>query len=292
MDSRSSSPKAGTEDVVDVEPQEDDLNSLDVPDLPHSVRLYGNRLSSSTNCSADSYLGEAMVPLVGMPIPANFVVADALFPMDPPAPEDEGRCHSKYLRHTGNDALSKNIRDSTYWKEHKEDTIFLSILSEGKIVSLNDCRSKVLERQKPQDETQRDSRSESRSAAPARKDVGEMAASLEQLEKMLAETKAKQAAMIAARDKKRKKTQQGSIQEQQPAKTEERSIKTEQMSPPQSATIENGGMYQNDPEDILASLGVTGTAKPTGIHSRLVSQNSSANGETKSRSRSASKADM
>ena len=274
MDSKASPPAFQEGDTENVEPEEDDLNSLDVPDLPPSTAQYGG----------------AVVPLVGMPIPANFVVADALFPMDPPVPEDEGRCQSKYALTFRADALSQNIKESTYWKDHKDDVIFFSISADGELISLDECRSKMKERQKPEDEILRESRSESRSAAPPRKEATEAAKSLEQLQKALEQARAD----IANREKrlKEKKGLQSPAEAQRSIKDDESSVKAEPMSPPQSVTIENGPGYQNDSEDVLASLGVTGTAKPIGPPTRLVSQNSSINGEAKSRSRSASKADM
>ena len=267
------SPKPPIDDAEDVELEEDDLFSLDVPDFPPSTAQYG----------------ESLVPLVGMPIPANFVVADALFPMDPPAPEANGRCQSKYVRTFQADALSMNIKQSIYWKDHKEDVIFASIPTDGDLVSFDECRSMVREHQKSQEELLREGRSESRSAVPPRRDVVEAAASLEQLEKALAQAKAD----IANREKKQKEKKgvQSPVEAHRPIKGEEMSVKTEPMSPPQHATIESGAGYENDPEDVLASLGVTGTAKPIGPPTRLVSQNSSSMEEIKSRSGSASKAD-
>lgn len=252
------------------ESEEDDLTLLDVPDLPPSTAQYGG----------------AVVPLVGMPIPANFVVADALFPMEPPSPEAEGRCQSKYVRSLQADALLQNIRDSTYWKDLKEDVIFSSISTDGDYISLDECRSKTKERQRPLEEILRESRSESRSAAP-RKEAAEAAKSLEQLQRALEQAKSD----IANREK-RLKEKKGlrSLSDTQPSiKDEELLVKAEPMSPPQSATVENGSGYRDESEDLLASLGVTGTAKPIGPPTRLVSQNSSRYGEAKSRSRSASR---
>lgn len=263
-----------SEDEASDEPQEDDLTLLDVPDLPPSTAQYGG----------------AVVPLVGMPIPANFVVADALFPMDPPPPEAEGRCQSKYSRSFQAETLLQNIRQSNYWKDLKDDVVFSTISIDGDFVLVDDCRSKLKERQRPVDESHRESRSESRSTAPPKKEAAEAAKSLEQLQMALEQAKAD----IANREKKlkAKKSLQSPYEGHQSTNNEERLVKAEPMSPPQSASIENASGYRDDSENLLASLGVTGTAKPVGPPSRLASQNKSANGEAVSRSRSASKTEM
>lgn len=258
----------------DGESEEDDLCMLDLPDLPPSTARYG----------------EAVVPLVGMPIPANFVVADALFPMDPPPPEAQGCCLSKYVRAFQADTLSRNIKESTYWKDLKEDVAFSSLSTDGDFIMLDECRLKIQQRRRPQEEMVRESRSESRSAAPPRKEATEAAKSLEQLQKALEQAKAD----IANREKrlKGKKGVPSPSGAQPSIKEGESLVKMESMSPPQSASIENGSGYQDDAEDLLASLGVTGTAKPVAPPTRLVSQNSSTNGGAKPRSRSASHAEM
>lgn len=267
------SPKSPPQIDEDAELEEDDLNTLDVPDLPPSTANYG----------------EGAVTLICMPVPSNFIVADALFPMDPPAPETGGRCYSKYLRDVREDVFFENIRHSVYWNQQGEDPVFRNIPVDADIIAVDDCRSKVMERRKPQDQLLREGRSESRSAAPFKKDSVEAAASLEQLEKALAQAKAD----IANREKKQKvkKILQNptTVQKEQPLKHEETSIKAESLSPSDSATVENYQGYENDTEDVLASLGVTGTAKPVGPPTRLVSQNSSTSIETTSRRDSVSK---
>lgn len=233
------------------------------------------------------------MPLISMPLPSNFVVADALVPMAPPAPADEGRCQSKYLRLASNESLAKNIMDTIHWKDHKEDTIFLPIPNDGNVVSVDDCRSKVKERQKNRDvEVQPKSRSESRSVAP-RPDVAEMSASLETLERALQEAKAKQAELM--RNRKRPRLEQQTVaKESQVIKEEEPRVKLEPQSPAQSATPEKAAKSEQDTEDVLAALGVTGAAKPVGAPTRLVSQGSPLNDNDSSmlRSRSSSKAEL
>ena len=225
-------------------------------------------------------------------MPANFIVADAVWPIQPPLPEDEGRCQSKYVHDADAEASLESIRDSPYWKDHEEDTIFLEILDSGNSVSIDDCRSKIQERQKqPLDsEMQATSRSQSRSVAPRSAEAAEMAESLETLERALAEAKAKQAEMI--RNRKKPKQRQGSnFQEQhlQQEFSDSTKIKTEHQSPPQSANSETSGRRPQDTEDILASLGVTGAPKPVPHPSRKISQSSPSNDAPMHRSRSSSK---
>ena len=254
---------------MDAEPEEDDLNLLDLPDLPAST----------------VQVSESVVSLICMPVPSNFIVADALFPMDPPAPEMEGRCSSKYLRNVRDDVLFQSIKESVYWSQQSEDPLFRDIPVGDEVIAVEDCRSKVMERRKPLEELLREGRSESRSAVPLKKDATEAAASLEQLEKALAQAKAD----IANREKKQKGKK--GLQMGQDSKQEESLVKAESPSSPDSANMESYQRYENDAEDVLASLGVTGTAKPVGPPSRLVSQSSSATIQTKSHSDSAPQAE-
>ena len=257
------SPKSPPEIDEDAEPEEDKLDLLDVPDLPPSTAQY-----------------ERAVTLICMPLPSNFIVADALFPMDPPAPDTEGRCYSKYLRNVRDDVLFQSIRQSVYWNNQGEDPIFRDIEVDTEVVAIDDCQSKVAERRKPQEQLLREGRSESRSAAPLKKDSVEAAASLEQLEKALAQAKAD----IANREKKqrgKKGLQDPDFGQKDGIKQEESAVKAESFSPSEVANIDGYNGYENDAEDVLASLGVTGTAKPVGPPSRLVSQNSSTTIDTK-----------
>ncbi|KAL9128685.1 MAG: hypothetical protein Q9217_002678 [Psora testacea] len=253
---------------VDEEPEEDDLNSLDIPDLPRSTKLFGR------------------------PMPANFIVADALWPIQPPSAEAKGKCQSKYLVDAAKEAPLQSIKDSPYWKDHEEDTIFIKIPNSGETISIADCRSKIKERQRhPIDnEAPRKSRSQSRSVAPRSAEAAEMAESLETLERALAEAKAKQAEMI--RNRKRSKQKQQSEfegQKQQRNFEDNTRIKLEHQSPPQSAISEKPGGPPQGTEDILASLGVTGAPKPVPKPFGTVSKGSPPKDAALHRSRSSSK---
>lgn len=217
---------------------------------------------------------------IALPLPANAVVADALSPFEKASPEDGNRCHSKYWRHPGEDSLGQNIVDSAYWKDHKEDTIFLSIISAGETIPFDECRFAILERQKPQ-EAARESRSMSRST-PQRKEVAECAESLEQLERALAEAKAKHAALVSKSEEKKRlrNEQQSPMQDQRPIKREESAIKTEQMSPARRVSFESHPTRQGAREDAPASFGAIGSAKSNGTPSKSMTQNSPIEGDS------------
>ncbi|KAG8527611.1 uncharacterized protein KY384_007764 [Bacidia gigantensis] len=167
--------------------EEEDLNSLDVPDLPQAIRLFG----------------QAILKPVSRPLPANFIVADAIYPMAPPPPEADGRCFSKYSEDLNEARSLEEMRNLACWKDRQGDTIFQEILSNDNITLLDDCLNKVRGSQKilTDDDVHRKSRSESRSVAPRSAEAAEMAESLETLERALAEAKAKQAEMIRNRQK-------------------------------------------------------------------------------------------
>ena len=215
-----------------------------------------------------------------------------MWPIQPPSIEAGGKCQSKYLPDEGTKAFLQNIKDSPYWKDHEEDTIFIEILNNGEHISIDDCRFRIKERQKhPTDnESQRKSRSQSRSLAPRSAEAAEMAESLETLERALAEAKAKQAEMIRNRKKSKQKYHNGYQEhQQQQIVGDNTTIKVEQQSPPQSAARNEVGQPPQDTEDILASLGVTGAPKPVPNPSRKVSQASPPHDATMHRSRSSSK---
>ena len=162
-------------------------------------------------------LGDAVVPPIAMPLPSNSVVADALAPFARAPVEDGSICRSKYLRDLGEDSLSQNIAGSTYWKELKEDTIFLPITRSDEVLSVEECRSRIRERQKPQAEVRQESQHPAKTAAPPRKDANECAESLQQLEKALAEAKAKQAELIRKRQAELEKKRKAKEDRQSPA---------------------------------------------------------------------------
>ena len=213
-------------------------------------------------------VGEAILKRVSRPLPANFIVADAILPIPPPAPEAEGRCLSKYLDNVSESAVIQHIECSSYWDDHKEDTIFQQIVDDGDSIPIAVCLAKVKERQKSQaeEEIRGNSRSQSRSVAPRSAEAAEMAESLETLERALAEAKAKQAEMIRNRRKAKLRQPSDGIEHPQ--------VKDEQQSPPQFAVSNIPSQRTGNTEDILASLGVTGDPKPVPAATRRVSQTS------------------
>lgn len=148
---------------------------------------------------SDRTLGEAAIGLVSRALPSNFVVADALYPIAPPAPEDEGRCLSRYFLDITQDSPLEDIHTSSQWKERLEDPILQGFTGDDRVVSLQICLARIKERQMPSiEEAQlQKSRSQSQSLAPRSAQATEMAQSLETLERALADAKAKQAEMIA-----------------------------------------------------------------------------------------------
>ncbi|KAI4170058.1 MAG: hypothetical protein LQ343_005198 [Gyalolechia ehrenbergii] len=108
-------------------PEEDDddsedLNKLDISDIP--VITHGS-----------------FANLVDRPLPANFVVADALEPFDPPLPENDGRCQSKYVILDASSTFMGSIKETKYWEDFKSDPMFRSIHDSGRMVSLNEIDS-------------------------------------------------------------------------------------------------------------------------------------------------------
>ena len=218
--------------------------------------------------------GECVLNRVSRPLPANFIVADAIFPIPPPAPEAGGKCLSKYLDNLSEDEVVQHIEFSHYWNDHKDDTMFQHIVDDGNSIPIEVCLANVKERQKPQigEETRRNSRSESRSVAPRSAEAAEMAESLETLERALAEAKAKQAEMIRNRRKAKPRQSSASLEHQRANVDEDANVKVEQQSPPQSVASNIISQRTGYTEDILASLGVTGSPKPVPIATRTISQ--------------------
>ncbi|KAL8753226.1 MAG: hypothetical protein Q9199_005195 [Rusavskia elegans] len=96
---------------------DDDLSKLDVPDIP--VVTQGSFAS-----------------LVDRPLPANFIVADALEPFDPPPPENNGRCQSKYTVIDKLSTFTSSIKETKYWDDIRGDPIFISRSKSGKLIPI------------------------------------------------------------------------------------------------------------------------------------------------------------
>ena len=251
--SHSTSQSPRTTQVLDNDVEEDDLSSLDVPDLPQTTLSFTNASWQPVN-------------LVGQPLPGNFIVADALAPFPSPAPQDQGRCRSKYRYDAGFNACLEHFKDSKYWdKEHAEDVVFSDLPADGKVVPVDEVLSTIRQRRTHpvcSDEFNRNSRSQSRTVS-MNQDSLDVNTTLNRVERELAETKAK----LQAKLDKGKVADPTDASPLRLVKTEQphlrdHEIKQEYQTPPQSATSENPIKSEQDAEDILAALGVTGAPKP------------------------------
>ena len=238
--------------ALDYDFEEDDLNSLDIPDLPQSPLHFTNASRQPVN-------------LIGQPLPANSVVADTLAPFPSPAPQDEGCCKSKY-QFDGLEACLAHFKDSKYWdKDHADDVVFSDVSADGKIVPVDQVLSAIKQRHahpESSDETNRNSRSQSRTVS-MNQDALYLNIALEKTERELAETKAK---LHAKLDKGRAANPVDasplrSVKSEQPH-LRDYEVKEEYRTPPQSATSEKPIETEQDAEDVLAALGVTGAPKP------------------------------
>ena len=214
------------------------------------------------------------------------MVADALAPFERASAEDGHRCHSKYWREDDDESLTQNVTDLPLWKELKEDVMFQQVPSVNEVVSIEDCRSSIKERQRPQEEVQRESRSVSRSNTFQKKEMAECTESLQALERALAEAKAKQAELISKKqaemERKRKlKSSQSPGQEPKRIKEEDTVIKSEQMSP-KDAAVASSSTYQYGMDGVRSSTSPTDSAKRTASQSRPETQGSPTNVETPS----------
>ena len=247
---QSTPPNPNQTQVLDYSFEEDDLDSLDIPDLPKNF----------TNASQEP------INLIGQPLPGNFVVADALAPFPQPAPQDQGCCKSKYHHDASLDVCLETFKNSKYWdKEHADDVAFSDLPAEGKIIPVDEILWMIRQRRahpELSDNTTRDSRSQSRTVS-MNQDSLEVKITLDQIEHELAETKAKLQAKL---DKGRvtnpvHASPLQSVKAEQPP-FRDHDIKAEYQTPPRSATLEKPIKFEQDAEDVLAALGVTGSPKP------------------------------
>ena len=270
--------------LVDYDFEEDDLDSLDVPDLPQTTLDFANASQQPVN-------------LIGHPLPGNFIVADALAPFPKPGPHDEGYCRSKYQYDASLEGCLENIKYSKYWeKEHADDVAFSGPPANGKVIPVDEILLTIRQRHthpELSDESKRDSRSQSRTVSMSQ-DSLEVKITLDRMERELAETKAKLQAKL---DKGRAAISMH-ISPLQPVKLEYpplqgHEIKDEYQTPPQSATLEKPIKSEHDAEDVLALLGVTGAPKPVTATTwpDQYTGHDSSGGTHMSRSRSSSRAD-
>lgn len=253
MSSQSSLQSPQATQVSDYALEEDDLNSLDIPDLPQTTLPFTN-------------VSQQPVTLISQPLPGNSIVADALAPFPSPAPQDEGCCKSKYQYDANFNECLENFRNSKYWdKEHADDVVFSDILADGTIVPVEMVMSIIRQRRthpESGEECNRDSRSQSRTVFKNQESL-EVNITIDRMERELAETKAKLQAKL---DKRRAANSIDpsplkSVKSEQPH-LRDHEIKNEYQATPQSATSEKPIKSEQDTEDVLAALGVTGAPKP------------------------------
>ena len=247
--------EAQQNDNLDGEAGEDDLNLLDIPSIPPSPSQAG------THARLPNTLVSPPVNLLCMPLPANFVVADTLYPIAPPAPEMDGRCKSKYFRDNNIVLLNENIKESKYWKDHKDDPIFSDSSTKDSVVPLGEILSRIKERHVNGDLSEdpaRNSRSLSRSVS-VRHNSGDCRGDLETLERDLAKLKAEMERKERLARSKHSPPPQWATSERPMI---EQLLAKEEEAPPRSAFYEKAPMSAQETEDVLASLGVTGPPKP------------------------------
>ena len=128
----SENPKTQTVEFTNGRSGEDDLNALDIPDMP----------PSSTTLTDEIILtGRVSFHLIKRPLPSNFVVADAIAPFEASSVEDLGLCESKYWPKGVLSKLYQHVRDTSDWDDLLNDPIFLSIPDESEIIPIEDLTS-------------------------------------------------------------------------------------------------------------------------------------------------------
>lgn len=157
--------------------------------------------------------------------------------------------------------LKENIRESKYWKDHKDDPIFSDTSTKHSFVSLDEISSRIKERHVNGDLNEdpvRKSRSLSRSVS-VRHNSGDCRGDLETLERDLAKLKAEMERKERLARSKHSSPPQWATSENPMV---EKVVVKEEEAPPRSAFSEKAPMSAQETEDILASLGVTGPPKP------------------------------
>ncbi|KAI4286388.1 MAG: hypothetical protein L6R35_004355 [Caloplaca aegaea] len=118
MRSMSVTPKHQSVQPAEGDDEDEDLAKMDIPDIP-------------------TVIDGSFASLVDRPLPANFIVADALEPFDPPKLENDGRCQSKYVVIDSSSTFHLCIKDTKYWDDMKNDPVFHPIHESSKVVSLD-----------------------------------------------------------------------------------------------------------------------------------------------------------
>lgn len=241
--------------------EEDNLDSLDIPDIPPSPSTFSSVLSRNTTIVQP-------IRLISTPLPANFVVADALYPIPPPAPALDGRCLSKYVTSTDIDEEHENIEYSRYWNNNRDDPIFADRPSDESTTSLEDLLTLVKQRYVDGEarHESRKSRSSSHSNSVRRESI-DKASALASIEQNLAAEKAKLATRLAELER-RKNLQNGKHALSPQAASGSPPIdkhvtpQQEQQSQPQPVIFKKPMTRHEQTEAVLVALGVTGSPKP------------------------------
>ena len=220
MQSHSARPKSPPADFAQSQPEEDNLNALDIPDIPPSSTFLLDEVILA---------GHASFCLVKRPLPSNFIVADAIAPFESSREEDQGRCESKYWPKGDLGKLYQHVKDSNDWIDVSNDPIFLTIPEESEIIPVEDLTS--LYNQTHSDDGNEESEEQNQEIVGESKslqDGGDTGDFMDSLEHALSEGR-------------RKQPEQKCITNNIPKESVESHSST---------------------EELLASLGVTGTPKP------------------------------
>ncbi|KAL8719272.1 MAG: hypothetical protein Q9225_003702 [Loekoesia sp. 1 TL-2023] len=135
MHSMSITPKQQSVEAPEEDDDSDDLRKLDVPDIP---MITGKVHHLLTNDAKTLVKDDSFASLVDRPLPANFIVADALEPFDPPQPENNGRCQSKYVILDASKTFTGSIKDTKHWEDLKNDPIFSFVQDSSRTISLDE----------------------------------------------------------------------------------------------------------------------------------------------------------
>ena len=157
--------------------------------------------------------------------------------------------------------LEENIRDSKYWKDHKDDPVFSDPPTKDNVVSLDEILSRIKERHVNGDlgeDPARKSRSLSRSVS-VRHNSDDCRGNLETLERDLAKLKAEMERKERLARSKHSSPPEWVTSERPMV---EKVVVKEEEPPPQTGFSAKAPMSAQETEDVLASLGVTGPPKP------------------------------
>ncbi|KAL8653044.1 MAG: hypothetical protein Q9210_002332 [Variospora velana] len=113
MRSMSVTPKHQSVQPAEGDDEDEDLAKLDIPDIP-------------------TVIGKLLQPLKQASL--NYMMKT---PFDPPKPENDGRCQSKYVVIDSSSTFHLCIKDTKYWNDMKNDPVFRPIHESDKVISLD-----------------------------------------------------------------------------------------------------------------------------------------------------------